>query len=517
MVYVAAGDTPFQMYIPGLDHLPAVRLHDFWIDRYEVTNRQFKTFVDAGGYRNEQFWQHPFVKDGQTLGFEQAMALLTDATGRPGPASWELGSYPEGQDDFPVTGVSWYEAAAYAAWAGKALPTIYHWSRVAEQRSSGFVVPRSNFGGHGPMKVGASGAMNRFGAFDLAGNVKEWCWNRADATKRYILGGAWDEPVYMFTDPDARSPFDRAVNFGFRCVKYSPDESLARAGAELVAFEARDFTKETPASDAIFAAYRRVYAYDKSDPRGHVDSIDDSNSDWRLEKVSFAAAYGNERVPALLFLPKSVRPPYQTVVFFPGSGALQQRSSSRINVRFFEWLMKSGRAVIHPVYKSTYERGDGIESDYPNPSNAFRDHAIAWSKDVSRAIDYLDTRPDIAHDRLAYAGFSWGAAMGPIYVAVEPRFKTCVFVVGGFYLQHSAPEVDAFNFAPHVTVPVLLLNGRFDFFYPMETSQRPMFESFGVPDAQKRRVIYDTGHNIPRADLIRETVDWLDRYLGPVH
>ena len=78
------------------------------------------------------------------------------------------------------------------------------------------------------------------------------------------------------------------------------------------------------------------------------------------------------------------------------------------------------------------------------------------------------------------------------------------------------PEVDAFNFAPRIKVPVLLLNGRFDFFYPIDSSQLPMFRLFDVPEAQKRRVVYDTGHNIPRPDLIHETLDWLDRYLGPV-
>jgi eukaryotic-like serine/threonine-protein kinase len=246
MVYVTVGDAPYQMYIPGLDHLPAVRLHDFWIDRREVTNREFKTFVDAGGYRTPAFWQHPFTRDGRSLTFDEAIAQFTDSTGRPGPATWELGSFPEAQDDVPVTGVSWYEAAAFAAYSGKSLPTIYHWSRVAEQRFSGIVVPRSNFGGRAAMKAGASGAINRFGAVDMAGNVKEWCWNLADASRRYILGGAWDEPVYMANDPDARSPFERATNFWFRSVKYSPDESLANAGAELVAFEARDFGKETP-------------------------------------------------------------------------------------------------------------------------------------------------------------------------------------------------------------------------------------------------------------------------------
>jgi formylglycine-generating enzyme required for sulfatase activity/tRNA A-37 threonylcarbamoyl transferase component Bud32/dienelactone hydrolase len=516
MVYVEAGNAPYQMYIPGLDHLPAEKLHDYWIDRYEVTNREYKRFVDGGGYRNSTFWRQPFVKDGRTLTFEQAIASFTDATGRPGPATWELGNFPEGQDDFPVTGISWYEAAAYAACAGKSLPTIYHWSRVAEQRFSGFMVPRSNFVGRGLMKVGASGAMNRFGAFDMAGNVKEWCWNRADAYKRYILGGAWDEPVYMFNDPDARSPFERAANFGFRCVKYAPEETLASAGAELVAFEARNFNRETPVRDEVFEVYRRLYGYDKIDLKPTTESADESNPDWRREKVSFVAAYGNERAPAFLFLPKNAKPPYQAVVYFPGSGTIQQRSSSQINPRSFDWIIKSGRAVIYPIYKSTFERGDEINSDYPSRTNSFRDHVIIWSKEVSRAIDYLEARQDIARDRIAYMGFSWGAAMGPIYVAVEPRFKACLLVLGGFYMQHSPPEVDAFNFAPRVKVPVLLLNGRFDFFFPIDSSQLPMFRLFGVPDAHKRRVMYDTGHNIPRPDLIRETLDWLDRYLGPV-
>jgi dienelactone hydrolase len=517
MVHVTVGDAPYQMFIPGLDHLPAVKLHDFWVDQREVTNGEYKKFVDAGGYRNRAFWQYPFAKDGGTLTFDQAIAQFTDATGRPGPATWELGGFPEGQEDFPVTGVSWYEAAAYAAYAGKSLPTIYHWSRVAEQRFSGFVVPRSNFGGRAPLKAGASGAVSRFGAVDLAGNVKEWTWNRADTSRRYILGGAWDEPVYMANDPDARFPFERDTNFGFRCVKYAPDESLADAGAELVAFEARDFSRETPVDDRAFDLYRRMYAYDNTDLKAVVESVDESNAEWRREKISFAAAYGNERVPAFLYVPKGATPPYQAVVYFPGSNAIQQRSSTQINTRLFDWIMKSGRAVIYPIYKGTFERGDeDLTSDYPSRTSAFRDHVLAWAKDVSRTVDYLHTRPDIARDRIAYMGASWGAAMGPIYCALESRFKACVLLVGGFYLQHSDPEVDAFNFAPRVKMPVLLLNGRFDFFFPIDTSQLPMFRLFGVPDAQKRRVVYDTGHNIPRPDLIRETLDWLDRYLGPV-
>ncbi|MGH2400440.1 MAG: SUMF1/EgtB/PvdO family nonheme iron enzyme, partial [bacterium] len=445
---------------------PSVRLRDFWIDRTEVTNREFKRFVDAGGYREPRYWQVPFVKDGRQIPFDEAMASFRDSAGRPGPATWEAGSYPEGQDEFPVTGVSWYEAVAYAAFAGKSLPTIYHWSFVAAQGLSGAIVPRSNFQGRGVTQVGATGGQNQFGAVDLAGNVKEWSWNRADATRRYIMGGAWDEPVYMFNDPDARSPFDRAANFGFRCVKYSPDENLAGADDELIAFEARDFQKETPVTDDQFAAYLRLYEYDRTDVQARTEGRDDSDPNWRLERVSFQAADGNERIPALMYLPKRGRPPYQAVVYFPGSGALTLRDSSQINPRLFDWIITSGRALIFPIYKSTYERGDGLESDYPNRTIAWRDHVIAWARDARRAVDYLESRPDINRDRIAFMGFSWGAAMAPIYLAVEPRFKVAALIVGGFYLQHSLPEVDAFNFAPRVRIPVLLLNGRFDFFYP---------------------------------------------------
>src|SRR5206468_3689667 len=81
----------------------------------------------ANGYKRPEFWRVPVVKDGKTLTFDEATALFRDATGRSGPATWTLGNYPAGAEALPVTGVSWYEASAYAAFAGKSLPTVYHW------------------------------------------------------------------------------------------------------------------------------------------------------------------------------------------------------------------------------------------------------------------------------------------------------------------------------------------------------------------------------------------------------
>ena len=138
----------------------------------------------------------------------------------PGPASWELGSFPEGRDDFPVDGVSWYEAAAYAEFVGKSLPTVYHWYRAAGIGNFSEILLLANFGGKGPAPVGTSRALSPFGNYDMAGNVKEWCWNETGG-RRYVLGGSSTDVNYMFRDPDAQNAFDRSPGFGFRCVRYT--------------------------------------------------------------------------------------------------------------------------------------------------------------------------------------------------------------------------------------------------------------------------------------------------------
>jgi formylglycine-generating enzyme required for sulfatase activity len=169
-------------------------------------------------------WREPFVRDGRPLTFDAAMAHFRDATGRPGPATWELGAYVAGQEDYPVAGVSWYEAAAYARWAGKSLPTLYHWSRAADQRLSGDVVPASNFSGKAVRPAGASGGITHGGAVDMAGNVKEWCLTAAGA-KHYI---------------DAHPLFARGTTNGFRCIKVDRPEDLSPQLTAVIAYPSRD-------------------------------------------------------------------------------------------------------------------------------------------------------------------------------------------------------------------------------------------------------------------------------------
>ena len=105
----------------GIGSLSA-QVPEYLIDRDEVTNRDFKRFVDAGGYTTRAYWTEPFVDGDRTLSWENAMRRFVDPTGRPGPATWDGGAYKDGEADVPVAGVSWYEAAAYAAFAGREPP-----------------------------------------------------------------------------------------------------------------------------------------------------------------------------------------------------------------------------------------------------------------------------------------------------------------------------------------------------------------------------------------------------------
>jgi eukaryotic-like serine/threonine-protein kinase len=487
-----------------------VQLDDYLIDKYEVTNREFKKFLDAGGYRKREYWKEPIAKDGRALSWEQTMEEFRDRTGRPGPATWELGDFPQGQEDFPVNGVSWYEAAAYAQFVGKILPTVYHWYNAAGLTIFSDVVDFSNFGENGPVRVGSLRGIGPYGTYDMAGNVKEWTWNQS-GDRRFILGGGFGEPVYMFVDGDAQSPLKRAPNYGFRCMK-TAGNAISEALTHPIEHLTRDYSKEKPVSDEAFAIYKRFFAYDKTDLKPQIESVTESSEPWRKERITFNAAYGSERIPAYLFLPKNTQPPYQTIIYHPHSGALERRSSADVGMRDLDFIIKSGRALMFPIYKATYER----HVENTEGPNVWRDLTIQIAKDFMRSVDYLETRNDIDHERLAYYGISWGGSAGPRIVALEKRLKAAVFVGGGLAVEAAPPEIDTLNFAPRASIPVLMINGKYDFDTPYSSCQLPLFRLLGTPAKDKRLALFDTGHVVPRNDLIKETLDWLDHYLGPV-
>ncbi len=505
-----------------------VALSEFLIDKFEVTNAQFKGFVEAGGYRNRTYWKHAFTRDGKKLSWEEAMLLCVDATGRPGPSTWQAGDYPEAQEDYPVSGVSWYEAAAYAEFSGKDLPTTHHWGLGADFGTSQQMFLTqignlSNFGSPGPSRVGAFEGMNAFGAYDMAGNVREWCLNESKGG-RCVRGGTWNDISYMYEFLSQAPAFDRSPKNGFRCVRYLAREKIPDRVFGPVDWTTRDYAKSKPVSDAIFQLYTDQFSYDRLELNPVVEKRDESLPDMIREKVTFDAAYAKERVIALLFLPRKAATPYQTIIFFPGSYALWVPTSDKLtDERLIDFIVKSGRAVVYPVYYGTYERNEiGVNFDMHWPSkkyqNAYTELLIKYVKDFGRTIDYLSTRKDIDTSKLAFYGFSWGARLGCLIPAVDRRLKASVLLLGGFAADASLrPEADEFNYAPRVHIPTLMLNGKYDVIFPCEIAVEPMYEHLGTAPGQKRLLLYDTDHFVPLKEVIKETLAWYDLYLGPVN
>jgi iron(II)-dependent oxidoreductase len=242
-------------------HQAVVRVDSLYMDRYPVTNEQFQAFVDAGGYEQSSIW-HPEILP--------AVLDFVDKSGMPGPRYWDNGRYPPGKAKHPVTGISWYEASAYARWIGKRLPTDAEWVKAASWPVAvGSATRRQRRYPWGQAmdreranlwsaSCGGTVSVEEFpegvsvgGVYQLIGNVWEWTLGDFDAlsddvppeeheqgTLKNIRGGAFDtyfenQATCQFTSGEA--PLARKHNIGFRCVlgtcDLAVDPSAAFTGA----------------------------------------------------------------------------------------------------------------------------------------------------------------------------------------------------------------------------------------------------------------------------------------------
>ncbi|MBW6501754.1 MAG: SUMF1/EgtB/PvdO family nonheme iron enzyme [Bacteroidales bacterium] len=536
------GPNPFLRKMDRIDSIPARmvrvpateanmgRVNDFFIGMYEVTNSEYKAFIDAGGYRESEYWKHTFVKEGKELTWEEAVREFVDQSGQPGPSTWIGGDFASGQGDYPVSGVSWYEAAAYAEYSGLSLPTTAHWNvargaftpmiQVYQLGGFALLAPFSNFGGSGPVAVGSLPGITPYGAYDMAGNVREWCWNITPAG-RVIRGGAWEDNTYEFVNQRQAPEMDRSRRNGFRLAYYPEFDSIPQElFAAVTPPEQPDPSKIKPVNDEIFRIYLELFSYDPAELNSQIEYHAESPGGWIREKVSFDAAYGGERITAYLFLPQNVPPPYQTVIYFPGSAATRMTSSDQLEEyyefpMFLSYFVRNGRAVLWPVYKGTFERGkpELAAIHGGNESHAFTEFMVQVIKDLRRSIDYLHTRADIDTGKLAFYGMSWGGWLGTIIPAVEDRLALNLLVAGGLNAV-GRPEVNAINYVTRVTIPTLMLNGMYDRLIDQEI--KPMPVMLGTAPDHKRLILYETDHIPPRTEYIKETLAWLDKYFGPV-
>jgi cephalosporin-C deacetylase-like acetyl esterase len=280
-----------------------------------------------------------------------------------------------------------------------------------------------------------------------------------------------------------------------------------------------------PCSDEEYDIILKQFDYDRMPLNPIIESIDESSPFWRRrEKITFNAAYDGERVIAYLFIPKDVEPPYQIVVYWPGASAPNTKSFQSLPERdFTEFVITSGRALLFPIYKGTFERQFPKNPHIVETPLTFRDWVVKLGKDLCRSVDYLETREDIDFDHLAYYGMDSGAGFGPMALAIDQRFKAAVLVAGGFVdweILEKLRSIDPLNHAPRVRIPVLMINGSEDCFFPLERGVRPMYERLGTPESHKELRIYPGGHGLLSlfSKQIRgDVLGWLDRYLEPVN
>jgi eukaryotic-like serine/threonine-protein kinase len=525
-VFVPAGDYRLVGWSRPTDR--RVVLDDYFIDKYEVTNQEFKEFINSGGYLKREYWTHPILKDGQNVPWDEAMKMFVDRTGLPGPRAWSNQSVPEVKADHPVTDVSWYEAAAYAAFRGKQLPTVFQWEKAARNGLRGAAgvtfMPwgvfypgdtldhRANFNGNGTLPVtSAEFGMSPFGAYNMAGNVAEWTLN--DSSEGFIAtGGAWGDPTYTFAQYGGRPGDFSSEKLGFRLVQNAPGAKGDQGAAQIVIKQ--EIPQYSPSSASDFKAWAGSYEYPRTSLDARVEETVETPQ-WKREKISFNGE-GGERAIAYLYLPYHVTRPLQVLHFVPGgdvdSGFRSLTPSMDDRMGTF---VKSGRAAFGVVLKGYVERlrPDGYVS--PDPGSVeYLEKIVNRITDLRRGLDYLETRSDLDATRVGFLGVSAGAQIGLVLAAVETRYRAIVLVGSGLSPGFQpVPAANPSNFASHILAPKLMVQGKYDEDTALKTSAEPLFKLMSEPKVMFR---YEGGHVPPQDVLMKATAGWLDEKLGPV-
>lgn len=504
-----------------------VNLSEFFIDKYEVTNAEFKEFVSSGGYWRKEYWRYPILKEGKEMPLDDALRDFKDTTGLPGPRSWVNQTYPEGKDNFPVTEITWYEASAYAEFRGKRLPTVFQWEKAARDGTFdprynampwGFIRQgettdnRANMRGTGTVSVESNEfGMSPFGAYNMAGNVYEWNLNQSP--EGFITsGGAWNDLAYSFGDYGEYPGMYSSNRIGFRCVLNSSELSGNQGAGMLSPAETPDYK---PSSDTDFKIWQTHYEYDKKPLNATVtDTIE--TGDWRRERITFNGE-GGETAIAYLYLPKNYQRPLHVIHYVPPGDVVRGLRNLPDSVEMFLTpLIKSGRAVFAVVLEGYTERPFPVNYALPDQSTVeFRKQMVNWITDLRLGVDYLETRDDLDKQKIAFLGISNGANLGLILTAIETRYKTLLFESAGLEkdFRTRISETNPINFASQVRTQKLFINGRYDETFPYNTDVKPLDKLLRHP---KKMVTYPGGH-IPTVEYFAPTANgWLDETLGNV-
>jgi len=352
-----------------------------------------------------------------------------------------------------------------------------------------------------------------YGVANMAGNVREWVFN-ADGNRRLSPGGAWNDPDYTVREVHNQmfslSPLDRQAGNGLRLALIRDEPAaIAAARVPVSSPKLRDIIAAGQVSDEVFEAYRINFEYDRK-PLNAATEFLGSDRLMTHELIEIDAAYSSPRLPIHLYLPTAASPPYQVVLYWPAS-IVKELERYEDFIFQFDFLLKSGLAVAFPIYYDAFGRREAGATVESTGTAASRDATIRAVKDLRRAVDYLETRPDIDTQNFAFFAHSGGAGIGAIALAVEPRFRAAVFYTFPTREQSQA-DIDPVSYLKRIRTPVLMISGKFDPFVPLE-EVRSAFDLIGAAPSDKRMIIAPSGHYAPYDLLVRESLAWYDEKL----
>ena len=523
------GGSTFATPYAGMEGLAVKDVAAFEIAKYEITNEQYMRFVAAGGYTDASLWPAEVQRPGDDHPLESIAAQFVDSTGRPGPSTWSYGKFAADTDKHPVSGISWFEAHAYAKFIGGSLPTVYQFGSAAFSSNEvnaplrPLMIKGSNFSSSSLWPTQTQSALGPYGTFDMLGNVREWTANGQGKTSlKYVLGGSWLGPAYSTMAANRLDAWDRSPANGLRVVFNSDAARVDTAPIDLFAQFAVDHMISPTVSDEEFESFR--WAFDTPNvplEPAHEETL--VSQHWTRKQTSIAVGQGNERMSIYLYLPNNAQAPYQPIIYFPGYTAFAPETISQESVDrefpFPDFVPRGGRALVFPVFTGAYERYDGhlaLDSKQRRQNQVTR--RLAWIREIGRVIDYLEMDSEFNASQVGYLGISFGAARPLPVLAVEPRLKAAILISGGISLfdyDHDIPAIGAvMNYVVRTKLPTLMVNGRYDNVV-MPTQQEPLFTRLGTPPEHKKWVQYDAGHwPFPENQMVSEVLGWMDKYLG---
>ena len=456
------------------------------------------------------------------------MKVFTDRTGLAAPRNWSQRQFPPGLADHPVTGVSWYEAAAYAAFRGKELPTVFQWEKAARNGNAappfnympwGTFFPgdsfrqRANFDGATTMPVTANpiGA-SPFGAYNMAGNVAEWCQNDSDAG-HFTSGGAFGDPVYMFARFGTFRAFTRrtgsdSVQPGVARPRVHP--MRARCGSK-----SRPTCRSSPrllrhnsmsCGRSIATRRRRLPRRSPSRSKRPTGSRDDRVQRRRRR------ARDRVYVPAV-----HASRPVQVIHYLPGTGVelgamgLQSNMEAMIGAS-----VRAGRAMFGVALRGYQERrppGGASEPAGEDRRVPRQDRQLGHGS-APRARLPRDAT-DMDRERIAFVGQSSGARTGSCWPRSSRAIDPCSSMAPAWTRcrRHWSRARTHRLRAPHQGADD-------DDAGPARRGdparRRTPSRCLRCLKEPKRLVLYDGGHMAPTELLVKELNAWLDQTLGPV-